>query len=232
MIGKKWGKNIFSLLFFILLSSISYAQFEDPFLSQSSDQTNAFSIAIPSEQTYKQSSNVLVAVSVFNTTGKLLSPSNGVSCRLQFFNSDNSLAINQEMDFSSDQYNLTLSPTLLSKNLRQEYKVFCNTSTQGGFRTGEFGVSESGLSKNYEQMLLIVILVIAIFLIWLANKNIDLNYAFWSGMLFATIGIYLFRHGYLGIKNFISESFAIVILGVGAYILFRTAVEYMNEANR
>ncbi len=225
----KWIAPLSLLFLFFLFSSVAIAQ---PFVSQSSDPQNTFSIVIPSEQTFAKDSTLDVTASVFNTTGTLLGAGDGVSCRLQFFDASNKLVLDREMGFANDQYNITIGPEITSLAMRQEYKLFCNNSAQGGFRSGEFTVTESGLPKEYEQILLIILFVIACFLIYFANKALDLNYAFWSGMLFTIVGIYLFRHGYLGITNFISESLAFVIIGVGAYILFRTAVEYMNEASR
>jgi len=223
------GKITFSLFLFLFFSSFAYSQ---PFVSQSSSDLETFSIVIPSEQTFQKDSRIDITASVFNTTGILLTPDDNVDCRLQFFDSNNKLILDSEMGFSQDQYNITLGTEITSTARRHEYKIFCNNTLQGGFRTGEFIISESGQPKEYEQILLIILFIIAIFLIYFANKTLDLNYAFWSGMLFCVVGIYLFRYGYLGIINFISESFAIIITGIGAYILFRTAIEYMNAASR
>lgn len=218
-----------SIFLFLFLLPFSFGQ---PFISQSSeDILDAFSVIIPSEQSYKKDSQIKIVATVFNSTGKLLGPTNSVSCRTQILDENNELIIDQEMSFSKDQFNITIGSEVTSKQLRRQYKIFCNTSTQGGFRTGEFLVTESGLPEKTEQTLLIIIMILAILLFIFALNFKDPNLAFASGMLFIIIGLYLFRFGYVGIQNFLSDSTSIILMGIGCYILFRTTVEHLNEAD-
>ena len=79
---------------------------------------------------------------------------------------------------------------------------------------------------------IITILAIALILLIIGIRQQDFNFGFFSGFLFCIIGIYIFTTGLPSFDNFVSRSLSIIIMGLGAYILFRASVESLNESDK
>lgn len=78
---------------------------------------------------------------------------------------------------------------------------------------------------------IISILVISFILLIIGIWQEDWNFIFSSGFLFSIIAIYIFMNGLPNFNNWVSDSLAIVLIGFGAYLLFRASVESLNEAS-
>lgn len=78
---------------------------------------------------------------------------------------------------------------------------------------------------------IITILVIAFLLLIIGINKQDWNFGFFSGFLFCIIGIYILANGLPSFNNFVSNSLAIIIVGLGAYLLFRASVDSLNESS-
>ena len=46
-----------------------------------------------------------------------------------------------------------------------------------------------------------------------------------SGMLFMVLGVFVATQGLIGFNNFLTQSLAVVFIGVGAYVFIRGGVE-------
>lgn len=215
-------------LFFLFFISLVSAQ---SFNTQASVKDFEFGVVTPSEQTFKLGSDVQLRAKVFNYTGSPLRSADGVGCYVLLVDENNFEVVSSEMSAEAYDFVYNVSSSLINEQKRFQYSVVCNSSAMGGYRTQAFGVTEFGVDRDVEQVALILSLAAAVFLFVFALQFKDYHLAFGSGFLFTIIGIYLFRFGYLGVQNFIWDSFAIVITGVGMYVLFRTSVEYMNEAS-
>ena len=79
---------------------------------------------------------------------------------------------------------------------------------------------------------IITILVIALIFLIIGMWKQDWNFGFLSGFLFCIIGIYIFRTGLPSFDNWVSNSLSIIIIGLGAYILFRASVESMEASDK
>lgn len=77
---------------------------------------------------------------------------------------------------------------------------------------------------------IITILVIAFILLIIGIWKQDWNFGFFSGFLFSVIGIYIFRNGLPNFVNWVSNALAIILIGFGAYLLFRAVVASLNES--
>jgi len=229
------GKIFVSLLFFILLSFNSLALLDSSTSNSINENpTTGLDVRVIDYEDLKLNEGGELNVHVTNRTNGQTLTNTSTICELHLYKSDGLDVLNTPLDYdvANEAWNYTGSPNLFTEQGLYHFFVYCNTSSVGGFYTGNFQVTESGFANDYEQVLLLVFLLLAIILIYLAYQFINLDMAFASGMLFCIVGVYLFRYGYLGISNFISESLAIIILGIGCTILFKTAVEYMNEASK
>lgn len=219
------------LIYFVIILFIPLA-FSQPFVTESSsgiiDQT--FSVVVPSEVSFKKDSTISLIANVFNDTGRILTNSDGLSCTLELYGANNEILERKLMGNSNEGFNVTIDSSITSSQGEHNYMIFCNTSTQGGFRTAQMTITQSGFQKSTEQALLLILLLSAVIMFSFALVKKDTNFGFISGFIFSIIGIYLLRYGYLGIQNFLSDSISIILLGIGSYVLFRASIERLEEA--
>lgn len=226
------GKIFVSLLFFILFSFNVFSVGDITNINL--NENIGLDVRVITYNNLQLDSGGQLAVHVTNRSNGLILTNISTACELDIYNSQGVQLLTQNLDYDSQNevWNYTGASNLLNEQGEYNFFVNCNTSSVGGFYLGQFQVTESGFSAKYEQMLIIGMLILASLLIYLAYRFVNLDMAFSSGMLFSIVGVYMFRHGYLGIQNFISESLALIVIGIGITILWKTAVEYMNEASR
>lgn len=135
-------------------------------------------------------------------------------------------------------------------------KVIAHNEIDGGWYNATYSSNESGTFpcrhnctkgtdftsetcdfkiRTNEKMIItaiIVILALALIFLIIGIWKQDFNFGFLSGFLFVIIGIYIFTTGLPSFDNFVSNSLAIILMGLGAYILFRASVDSLNEAER
>ncbi len=133
---------------------------------------------------------------------------------------------------------------------------FTNNEINGGWYNATYNSSESGIflcrhnctkgtdftsgTCDFEIMsdqsiiitVIIVILAIALIFLIIGMWKQDWNFGFLSGFLFCIIGIYIFRTGLPSFDNWVSNSLSIILIGLGAYILFRASVESLEGAEQ
>ncbi len=131
---------------------------------------------------------------------------------------------------------------------------FTNTEVEGGWYNGTYNSSEPGIflcrhnctkgtdftsgtcdfkiEDNLKVILavIITILVIAFILLIVGIWQQDWNFIFSSGFVFSVIAIYIFKNGFPSFNNWVSNSVALVLIGFGAYLLFRASVQTLNES--
>ena len=217
---------MFSLFLFLPLSIA-----QPPFEPQVAGGTNILEIRIPQAEFIKQNEDVQLNIHVFNKSTGLQMNNDSIACDVHIFGRTGFHISRLMLEWDGEEdFEVIIGGGNFSTLGRHSFIINCNSSTIGGFVSSAFDVTESGSNKDIEQVLLIIALLLATILFVLALTFIDPNFAIASGMIFIVVGIYLFRFGYTGINNFVSDSSAIIILGIGCYILFRASVEYLNEA--
>ncbi len=97
------------------------------------------------------------------------------------------------------------------------------------YTTGDTGSITIKEGRIMEFLLYFVAALAIIFLVIALWKQ-DTNFAFFSGFMFMILGIFIFRNGFSTLSNFATESAAIILMGIGAYITFRATIEHLNEA--
>ena len=78
---------------------------------------------------------------------------------------------------------------------------------------------------------IITILILSFLLLIVGMWQEDWNFIFLSGFLFSIIAIYIFINGLPNFNNWVSNSLAIILIGFGAYLLFKAVVQTLNEAD-
>lgn len=155
-------KKTFLILFtlVLLLLPLSFAQ---PFVSESGSTENSFDVSILSEFTSKVLEPINIRTTVFNSTGTMIDITNGIGCVIEVYNkTTQSVLIHSEMDTQNEGFNFTQK--FLERG-KYNYLIYCNTSTQGGFRTGQLEITESGDPEkqdniNYLAMLTLFLVII------------------------------------------------------------------------
>ena len=227
----KINKYLLPLIFsFLLILPLSLAQ--PPFEPQVAGGIDILEIRIPQAEFIKQNEDVQLNIHVFNKSTGLQMNNDTIACDVHIFGRTGFHISRLILEWDGEEdFEVTIGGSNFSELGRHSFIINCNSSTIGGFVSSAFDVTETGFNTNPEQILLIVGILLAIVLFILAVIFKDPNIAIASGMTFCIVGIYLFRHGYVGISNFISESVAIIIIGIGSYILFRASIEFLNEAD-
>lgn len=172
------------------------------------------------------------SVHVSNRSTGLELTDSSTGCDLKLYDPRGYTLLTTELGYdpSRNQWNYSGVSGLVNERGKYDYIVQCNTSTVGGFYTGSFEVTQTGLPKNIEQVFIILGLFLSVILFALALTFKDYFMSYGAGMLFCIIGIYLFRFGYLGIQDTILEGVSIVLVGLGCYVLFRTSVEHLEDS--
>ncbi len=131
---------------------------------------------------------------------------------------------------------------------------FTNNEIEGGYYNATYNSSEAGTFlcrqnctkgtdftaeicdfkiRSDEKLIItaiITILAVALIFLIIGIWQKDWNFGFFSGFLFCIMGIYIFTTGLPSFDNFVSNSLSIIIIGLGAYILFRASVESLEGA--
>jgi hypothetical protein len=196
------------IIFFILMSAISYA---DSGLIEVYEPNEIFDLGIH----------------VHNSTSSVT----GADCNIQIRNETFGIILDDQMnEIGGGWYNYTY-------NTSRTGKYFCRQNcTSGGIYSAEtcdFIIEGETMSPEAIQISLLAIsFIIAIVLFIMALHFKDVNLGFGSGFLFTIIGIYVFKNGFadLSISNFVVQGISIIIIGLGIYILFRTSIETLEEA--
>lgn len=123
---------------------------------------------------------------------------------------------------------------------------FCNTSQSGLYLvngigdidgvntifTYTFEVNQSGQGFNnvlYEYLLFAAMTIILYIILFMAFKNYDKNMAMISSFGILALGIYTFINGIANLNNQYTNAFSIINIGLGAYVLIRSAIELIQE---
>ena len=217
----------------VMLVLISYIVFAAPPVTEIFTGTTGFEIEFTPIHILKQNEAFTFNFHVFNLTGgqQLVA---GIGCTFSLFNSigEHPVVIYEDDTAATgDHFEFFIGGGNFSDIGDYAVLVTCNSSTEGGFVAESLEITESGSATELEQVLVIVGITLASILFIFGVFFKDPNIGIASGMIFVIVGIHLFRFGYIGINNFISDSIAMIIIGIGSYILFRASVEYLNEAD-
>lgn len=174
--------------------------------------------------TYKVKEAFEIAMHLSNATGDVV----GANCNVQIRDTNYTVLDNLVMgDAGGGWYNRTYN---VSRAGTYICRLNCTQGTYFAADTCDF-IAESKMETIMINLFYLTFALAAALLI-LALVFRDTNFAFASGFMFIVAGIFLFRFGYADINNFITESVAIVIIGVGCYVLFRASVEHLEESER
>ena len=123
---------------------------------------------------------------------------------------------------------------------------FCNTSQVGTYIINTLGdldgkktvgnynfyINPSGMTFNnvlYDYLFFALITIILYLILFMAFKNIDKNMAMLSSFGILALGVYIFVNGIANLNNIYTNAFSIINIGLGAYVLIRSAIELIQE---
>ncbi len=157
-----------------------------------------------------------------NSTGDVT----GATCNIQIRNETFLVLEDSVMnEIGGGWYNFTYNTSTTGKYLCRQN---CTLGTLFTAETCDFVIDE-----GFNVILaIIVILVIAFILLILGLWQRDWNFGFASGFLFSVIGIYILTTGLPQFINWVSDSLGFILIGFGAYVLFRASVDSLNEADQ
>lgn len=131
---------------------------------------------------------------------------------------------NQVMTHSSSYYNITIVPPVLGK---YSAIMSCNNITDAGADTFTFDVTPSG-NKGYATYYFIIILLsYGVFSLGIWKRDITISLLGSFALFF--VGIWVMFFGIDVFKNYLTEGFAIITLGIASYSSVRMAYDYIVD---
>ena len=148
-------------------------------IQANSNQNTGLDIQVFPENIIQKSQSVNVNVHVFNLSTGLPLTDVTTSCELNIYNKTGNSILNSIMAFDNNPSNKMFNHTVLSSNFSNlglyPFIVHCNTSSVGGFHTGDFLVTNTGKAEQPINIGVATVLMIiaALFIFLLMSNFID-----------------------------------------------------------
>lgn len=167
-----------------------------------------------------------IKISLLDTNGSHLNAATDTNLTIEYPNGT-SLVQNVTMEHQPDHFNYTLDgdKVLIGEDYTGRVS-FCNGEACG-FTTFTFDVTPSGGGGDLTSFYFILIGIVYIILIvgfWTEDITITMLGTF--GLFF--LGLYVLLYGINIQKNFLTEGFAFINLGLAMYISVRAGLEYIS----
>lgn len=152
------------LFIFLLVINLAFA-----FESQSSSQikSGVLFVETNSEQTFQKDMPISIRALVYNDTGILLTGSQA-DCKLHYYDQFNYINFTASMDENGDGFNYTLSKSNTNRTGFHNYDIYCNSTSYGGFRSGQFEITNNGKHINDFSPISIAVILIGITIVLFA----------------------------------------------------------------
>ena len=141
-------KKLF-VIFFLCLFLLPLVNAIPPVI-QAAEGTEQIQVELTAPTTVPTSTTVNVSVHTFNQTTGLLIPTAQVSCEGMIVDQHGIRITTQAAKVYDDHFYFTLNNTMATTPGIYVYTLHCNTSTIGGFRSGFFFVTPSGLTVDVD----------------------------------------------------------------------------------
>ncbi|KKM75544.1 hypothetical protein LCGC14_1389140 [marine sediment metagenome] len=169
-----------------------------------------------------------LSVHLNNENGDVL----GANCSIQIRNNSFDVLVDDNMnEVNGGWYNFTYNTSKVGKHLCRT-----NCTKSGEFTAGncDFIIEAIELEESNKMIFLFALMFgIALVLLVLALFKEDVTFAALSGMLFVLTALFLWFNGVdLGdrtLNNFWTQGSALIIFGLGLYLLIRSTMEQAQE---
>lgn len=224
------GRSLF--LFTLLFSSlffISLVEAQPPFIQPVQPFINGYVIEIPDQGVLKANQDFNFFFHVFNISSGLPLTDDIVNCEFNLHDSTSRL-VHTDTSLFFDDTTTAFNVTILGGNFTPQdytYVTHCNSTDFGGFISVEVTVTPTGLGDIFDFYILILLIsaVIIIFGFWIKDAWVVILGTF--GLYF--VGLYIILNGIVGIQDRVTTwAFALVILGVAAYISIKSSLEVIE----
>jgi hypothetical protein len=163
-----------------------------------------------------------LSIHLTNKTGDV----KGATCKTQIRYSNSTVKdeiIHDEVGggWYNATYNSSESGTFLCRHN-------CTQGTKFASETCDFKIKSDDIMIMTS---IITILAIGLISLIIGFWKKDVNFGFISGFIFCIVGVYLFTTGFPNFNNWVSNSLSLILAGLGSYILFRSSVESLEEAD-
>lgn len=174
--------------------------------------------------TFKQNTNVNLIQSCTSSTYANVT-------RVIYPDSTFALNGNYEMTKNGDNYNYTFH--LTSKTGRYlVYGVCDEAGTQTNWQY-DFEITQTGDINNYIIFWVVGLLLLSVILFIAGYTTEDLTFLSLAGISFIASGIYIYINGIPGLNSeFVLNIISTLISGIGAYIILRTALSWLDESEK
>lgn len=234
-----WYKNRIFIPFLILLLNISIVLSISPFIDPPSSTpfTEGLIIDYPLFSYHKALNYFELIVHVYNISTGFSMNNASTSCEGHLFNASGEEVMHvPTATIRGNRTEEFIFPTTDITNLHTGYygwSIHCNTSYLGGYGSGNFILSETGMEEEIipqdteEELLLYFVFALSIILLIVAFYKDDHNLAAISGMLQMILGGYILIEGFSTLTNALSNAIGIIFIAIGFYIFLRSSMENM-----
>lgn len=171
---------------------------------------------------FQQNQDVDLKISCYDINSTLCNNATVCTLTINYPNAIN-LIKNETMTYNDNYYNYTLNYN--QTNILGEYYVNVECyGSNNGFSTFTFKITPTGDTgiSSYWWMLLVLAFGLVVF--GIAKSDLIITMLGDFGLLF--FGIYMMQYGIDIYKNWMTNTFAMITLGVGMYVLIRTGMEF------
>ena len=206
----------------LLFSNLVEAQ---PF--QQVDTTLGIVIEGPFIESLKQNSPYTFSFHLFNKTSGLPLASN-IGCSLHLYNStgkhvfegfDNTASSHLDYEFTANSQNFSTLG-------EHSYVINCNNSIVGGSSSLKFLVTPDGRNGLMGYYILIILLSYGVLILGIYKKDITVSMLGTLALYF--LGLWIMFYGIDIFKNYLTQAFSIITLGVAFYVSAQIAQEYFE----
>ncbi len=181
---------------------------------------------------FKQSTEIDFKIPCFNSTNDFCPAT--TDCTLTVTNQSLTIIINnQNMTHNTSFYNYTIPATNLSSLGEYKATIQCTDVTESGYYIVTFEVTEDGTPSAIKETnrdirevgvtVLIIVFILILFIVGLYKEDPTLTAL--SGLLFMAQGVFIAINGISTLNNSFVNGFALLLIGLGAYITIRSYID-------
>ncbi len=220
----------FTFLFFIsLVGTLDFVSAQPPFQAETGS-VEGLTLRFPPVSFIKEGANITANMHVFNSSNNLALSNSTVTCFVHLYNSVGDHLVNKQMEFSLENKEFALNISGGNFTIgRHGFIIWCNSSTAGGFVSGAFEVTPTGLTSNLGFYVLVLILSFGIIIFGVTRNDPVITLLGSFGLYF--LGLYILFNVFVGVKDLVTTwAIGIIMLGLAMYVSLRSAYSLITKA--
>ena len=214
-------------LFFLFLFNLIYAV---PPVTTTQQLTSGYFILDTPQITIKQYQDYQYNFFIYNITNGILITNSSTNCFFYLANNKGNVIFSKNATYNLDgHWQVNIAKENFTELGQYAYGVKCQDTNLGGAISGYFEVNPSGNygSENILFILFIILLFYAVSFIGFFGKNIPMTIL--GGMAMTGLGVYTIRNGLIIYRDWITNYFSYVTIGLGALISIWASIELLED---